>query len=66
MENGSRVWVEVQGMANDDGIHFPVVGEEFVATGSVVSGHVGSAESMLFGTRKLVDFAESYFRRVLS
>lgn len=66
IENGDRVWVEVQDMANDDGVHFPVVGEQFAATGAVSTGHVGSAESMLFATRKLVDFAESYFTRVLS
>jgi aminoglycoside 3-N-acetyltransferase len=66
MENADRVWVEVEDMANDDGVHFPVVGEQFTATGAVSSGRVGSAESMLFATRKLVDFAESYFMRVLS
>ena len=66
MENGNRVWVEVPDMANDDGVHFPVVGEQFAATGAVCSGHVGNAESMYFATRQLVEFAESYFARVLS
>ena len=62
---GRRKWVESDDMANDDGVHFPVVGEEFVATESVDSGRVGEADSMFFSTRKLVDFAESYFTREL-
>ena len=66
MEYGERVWVEKPDMANDDGLHFPVVGGRFVATNSVRAGRVGDADSMLFATRKLVDFAESYFARVLS
>ncbi len=66
MENGERVWVERPDMANDDGEHFPVVGEQFVATGAVRAGGVGDADSMLFATRQLVDFAESYFAHVLN
>ncbi len=66
MEDGERVWVEKSDMANDDGLHFPVVGGRFVETNSVRAGRVGDADSMLFATRKLVNFAESYFARVLS
>lgn len=62
---GQRKWVENEDMANDDGVHFPVVGEEFVATRAVCCGRVGEANSMFFSTRKLVDFAESYFVREL-
>ena len=65
MKNGDRVWMEVPDMANDDGVHFPVVGKQFSATGSVCTGRVGEADSMLFATRQLVDFAESYFAKVL-
>ena len=65
VRDGKRVWVDSPNMANDDGLHFPVVGEQFFATGRVRTGPVGNAESMLFATRQLVDFAESYFRRVL-
>ena len=64
-ENGERVWVESADMANDDGVHFPIVGEQFAATGAIRTGKVGEADSMLFSTRKLVDFAESYFAREL-
>lgn len=63
---GQRKWVENEDMANDDGVHFPVVGEEFDATGAVRCGRVGEANSMFFSTRKLVDFAESYFARELN
>ncbi len=64
--DGRRQWVENDDMANDDGVHFPVVGEQFVATGAIFSGRVGEAPSLLFSTRRLVDFAESYFLRELS
>ena len=66
IENGERVWVERSDMANDDGVHFPVVGDQFAATKSIRAGRVGNADGMLFSTRKLVDFAEPYFARVLS
>lgn len=62
---GRRTWVENEDMANDDGVHFPVVGEQFIASNAVRSGHVGEAISMLFSTRQLVDFAQSYFAREL-
>lgn len=64
--NGKRVWVENADMANDDGIHFSIVGEQFLATGKVRTERVGDTDSMLFATRQLVDFAESYFARELS
>ena len=65
MKSGERVWIDAPDMANDDGVHFPVVGEQFIATGAVTIGRVGEAESMLFATRALVDFAEGYFLKVL-
>ena len=63
--DGERVWVETQDMATDGGVHFPVVGDQFIATGAVRMARVGNAHAMLCSTRQLVDFAESYFRRVL-
>jgi len=63
--NGERVWVEARNMATDGGVHFPTVGEQFIDTGAVRTARVGNADAMLFSTRQLVDFAESYFRRVL-
>jgi aminoglycoside 3-N-acetyltransferase len=65
IQNGQRVWMEATNMATDNSVHFPVVGEQFVATGAVRIGRVGSAQAMFFSTRQLVDFAEAYFRRVL-
>jgi aminoglycoside 3-N-acetyltransferase len=65
VENGVRVWVEKLSMGTDNGTHFPIVGQRFVDRGQVRSGKVGSAAAMLFSTRALVDFAESYFREVL-
>lgn len=61
--DGRRTWVENEDMANDDGVHFPAVGEQFVARNAPRSSRVGEAESLFFSTRQLVDFAESYFTR---
>jgi aminoglycoside 3-N-acetyltransferase len=66
MVNGQRTWIENEDMANDDGVHFPIVGERFAASNAVRSGQVGKASSMLFSTRELVDFAEPYFARELA
>jgi aminoglycoside 3-N-acetyltransferase len=65
VENGVRVWVEKLSMGTDNGTHFPVVGRRFADRGEVRSGKVGSADTLLFSTRALVDFAEGYFREVL-
>jgi aminoglycoside 3-N-acetyltransferase len=65
VEDGERVWVEKLDMATDNGIHFPVVGEQFAQNGTIYTGGIGNADAMLFSTRELVDFAESYFARVL-
>ncbi|MEO1594902.1 MAG: AAC(3) family N-acetyltransferase [Pseudomonadota bacterium] len=64
--DGERVWIENPDLANDDGVHFPIVGEQFAAAASLHLGKVGEADAMLFPTRQLVDFAKSYFDRVLS
>lgn len=65
IQNGERVWVERPDMAFDNGVHFPVVGDKFTANGRIRAGRVGDADATLFSTRDLVDFAESYFLRVL-
>ena len=66
IENGERVWVEKSDMAADNGVHFPVVGKRFLDRGAVRVGKIGGADSMLFSTRALVDFAEGYFSEVLT
>jgi len=65
IHNGQRIWTEKPDMASDNGTHFPVVGQQFLQTGSVRTGAVGAADAMFFQTRSLVDFAEAYFARVL-
>lgn len=65
IENGVRTWVEKLSMGTDNGTHFPIVGQRFVDRGHVRSGKVGHADTLLFSTRALVDFAEGYFREVL-
>ena len=66
LENGVRVWVEKRDMASDNGTHFPIVGQRFMARGAVRNGKVGDADALLFPTRALVDFAADYFREVLT
>lgn len=65
MQNGARVWLEARNMATDNGVHFPFIGQHFVDTGAVRTARVGNADALLFSTRDLVDFAKSYFLRVL-
>ena len=38
---------------------------EFIDTGAVRTARVDNADAMLFSTRHLVDFAETYLRSVL-
>ncbi len=61
LENGQRMWKEVPNVADDNGVHFPVVGQEYVAEEGVRQGRIGDAASMLFPMRSLVDFAVRYF-----
>ncbi|MGI9232255.1 MAG: aminoglycoside N(3)-acetyltransferase [Woeseiaceae bacterium] len=65
LDNGQRVWVTKPDMADDNGVHFPEVGDQFVAATAIRAGTIGTAHSMLFSTRALVDFAETYFAREL-
>jgi aminoglycoside 3-N-acetyltransferase len=66
LQDGDRVWVAKPDMASDHDTHFPIVGQQFVDAGHVRAGKIGGADSMLFRTRTLVDFAEAYFRRTLA
>jgi aminoglycoside 3-N-acetyltransferase len=65
IQNGERIWIEKPDMASDNGIHFPVVGDQFAAARAICAGRVGDADALLFSTRALVDFAKSYFLRTL-
>jgi len=66
VEDGVRAWVEKLSMGTDNGTHFPIVGRRFADRGHVRVGKVGNADALLFSTRALVDFAEGYFREVLT
>ena len=61
LDDGQRVWAEAPNVADDNGTHFPVIGQGYVAEGDVRRGRIGDAESMLFPMRDLVDFAVRYF-----
>ncbi len=65
LDNGQRVWKEVPNVADDNGAHFPVVGQEYAAEEGVRQGKIGDAASMLFPMRNLVDYAVRYFHDAL-
>jgi len=65
LKEGRRVWVEVPNVADDNGTHFPVIGQEYVAAGRARQGAIGDAPSLLFPLRDLVDLAVRYFEKVL-
>ena len=64
--DGRRAWVDVPQLGADGGRYFPKVGRDFVAAGRVTAGRVGGADSLLFSTRALVDFAVPWFARTLA
>ena len=63
--DGRRAWIDVPQMGADGGRYFPEVGRAFVAAGQVTAGRIGRADSLLFSTRALVDFAVPWFARTL-
>ncbi len=65
LDNGRRVWVEAPNVADDDDVHFPVVGARFLAAGRARQGAVGEAPSILFRMQELVPFVVDYFDAVL-
>ncbi len=65
LDNGQRIWKEVQNVADDNDTHFPIIGREYISTGGVQHGLVGDAPSMLFPMSGLVDFAVKYFQGIL-
>ena len=65
LENGKRAWVDVRNVADDNGAHFPAVGQQYVTEEGVRRGRIGDASSVLFPMRSLVQFAVRYFKEVL-
>ena len=59
---GQRKWVPYQSPGLGDSDQYGTVGTAFVATGGVATGDIGSAASLLFGLRAIVDFATSEWR----
>ena len=65
LQDGQRVWKEVQNVGDDNDTHFSVIGHGFASACGVRRDTIGDARSMLFPMRGLVDFAVSWFRDVL-
>ena len=63
---GGRLWREIRNVADDNDLHFPIIGDSFVSTGEVRSANVGEAPTTLFPVRALVDFAVEYLERALA
>ncbi len=66
LRDGTETWVQVLDEADDGGTHFPDIGADFEATGSVTVGRIGSADSRLMPQRALVDFGQTWLERVLA
>lgn len=64
-EGERRTWVEAPNVADDNDTHFPVIGEQFVASKGVTECLVGEARSVYFPMGDLVEFACAYFDRNL-
>jgi len=62
MVDGERRWIAYDAPGLGDSDQYGKIGASFASAGNVKGGHVGSAPSMLFGTRELVDFAAAEWR----
>jgi aminoglycoside 3-N-acetyltransferase len=62
MVDGQRQWVSFDAPGLGDSDQYGPIGTAFVAAGSVRSGSVGSAPSLMFGLRDIVDFATAEWR----
>lgn len=66
LEDGWRVWHESAQMGIDGGLHFPRIGEAFVATGGARRGKVGDSVATLAPVRALVAHATAAFDRIFA
>ncbi|MHB8103995.1 MAG: aminoglycoside 3-N-acetyltransferase [Dehalococcoidales bacterium] len=70
MQNGKRVWVELEEFDTSRGIidwpgedYFDAIGREYLSSGKGSSGKVGGAQSYLFDANDLVKFAIRWMER---
>lgn len=61
LRNNKRVWIEAQDMGNDNSIHFPKIGELYLSKKGANKSKIGEADSLLFPTKKIVEFGTNYF-----
>jgi aminoglycoside 3-N-acetyltransferase len=62
MVDGERRWVAYDAPGLGDSEQYGAIGTAFVGTGKARSGEIGSAASLLFGLREIVDFATAEWR----
>lgn len=60
--NGRRQWVAYDAPGLGDSEQYSAIGTAFVSAGSARTGNVGSAASLLFGLREIVDFATAEWK----
>ena len=60
--DGARRWVAYDAPGLGDSEHYGAIGTAFAAAGKVRAGAIGSAPSLLFGLREIVDFATAEWR----
>jgi aminoglycoside 3-N-acetyltransferase len=60
--DGERRWVAYEAPGLGDSDHYGTIGTAFVAARTARSGSIGSAASLLFAMREIVDFATAEWR----
>jgi aminoglycoside 3-N-acetyltransferase len=60
-----KLWVEAHDVGDDNGTHFPRIGEEFRTTGMVGERLIGSAHCSLIDSVPFIDFAAQRLEKLL-
>ncbi|MFF3981160.1 aminoglycoside N(3)-acetyltransferase [Streptomyces sp. NPDC001828] len=63
--DGRRLWLEAPDVGDDNGTHFPRIGEEFTAMGGVHMRTIGHASCQLMNSRALAQFATGRLTELL-
>ena len=61
-----RGWRQAVDVGDDLDTHFPIVGEQFVASGGASQLVIGQAKCTVMSSRALIDFARGFFEEVFS
>jgi len=63
-KDGSREWISVPDMGNDNGTHFPGIGQLYMRQHGISAQKVAHADAILVDVKSLVDFGTAYFNNL--